>query len=128
LKGKFVEVTARKGGSPGTEISVGYPDSVAVDGSDAPGEKANQTPGFSNRFSMILISDLLTVFPSFKWHNLISLTIILSSTHPNPSLSKNMIVSLSISLLTSVSKPLLLSKQQYFCSRKLPKKFKNYPI
>ena len=73
-----------------------------------------QPPGFSSRFSIILINDLLTGLPSLKWHNFISLTITLSSTHPNPNLSKKMIVSLSISRLTSVCNlPLLFS---FFCS------------
>ena len=96
------------------KISICHTDSVVVYQSVAPSAKANQTPGFSNRFSMILIKDLLTAFPSLRWQYLSSLAIILSTTHPNPNLSKNMMVSLSISLLTSVSKSLLLSKQQYF--------------
>jgi len=70
---------------------------------------SNQIPGFSKRFSIILISELLTALPSFGWQKFISLAVILSSTHPNPNLSKNMIVSLSISQLASVRNPLFLS-------------------
>jgi hypothetical protein len=52
---------------------------------------------------MILISDLLTVLSSSKWFNFISLAVILSSTHPNPNLSKKMIVSLLVARLASVN-------------------------
>ena len=52
---------------------------------------------------MILISDLLTVLSSINGFNFISLAVILSRTHPNPNLSKNMIVSLLIVQSASVS-------------------------
>ena len=70
-----------------------------------------QIPGISNKFSSIFISELFAAQSSLKWPRFISLIIILSSTHPNPNLSKKMIVSLSISRLASVCNLNFLSRQ-----------------
>jgi hypothetical protein len=44
FRGKIVANKARKGGSPGTKISIGYPLGVAADGSDATCEQAQSSP------------------------------------------------------------------------------------